>query len=345
MLRHPPHLIVVGAGMLGASIAWHLARAGARVTVLERGAEVAGGITAGSYGWVGSSSMLPSGDPRRFQQVVEALPAFDQLQARLGALPVAARGALLWAAEEHDTLRWHEELHAAGQAVELLHRAAVETVQPGLHAPSTAIWAPRDFAVEPVLLVQQLLKDAMQHGAQVHCQRQVLSLVTHDARITGVRTACGVIAADGVVLASAMQAGTLCTPLGIALPLRQAPAVLMDVNAPGAVLRHLLCAADLEVRPALQGGLRVAADAPDNREAGLAALTRSTRDALQALFTDDIQVRPRSAGLFDRPMTMDGEPACGFVPGWEGLYVAVAHPGIILAPQLGQKAADALLRR
>lgn len=48
--RTSPHLIVVGAGMLGASIAWHLARGGARVTVLERDEGVARGVTHGSYG-------------------------------------------------------------------------------------------------------------------------------------------------------------------------------------------------------------------------------------------------------------------------------------------------------
>ncbi|HEL3785010.1 TPA: FAD-binding oxidoreductase [Stenotrophomonas maltophilia] len=343
--RTSPHLIVVGAGMLGASIAWHLARGGARVTVLERDEGVARGVTHGSYGWVGSSSMLPSEDPARFRRVVDALPAFDQLQVQLGALPMAARGALLWAADEDETLRWHDELRAADQSVELLGQAQVGAVQPGLHAPSAAIWSPRDFAVEPAWLVRQLLKDAAEHGAQVRCSQQVLSLMQRGSRITGVRTTCGDVIADGVVLAAAMDAAVLCAPLGITLPLRQAPAVLMDFDAPAATLQRLLCAADLEVRPGLQGGLRVAADAPANGEAGLPALVHTTQAAIRALFVQEVPVVARSAAMFNRPTTRDGEPVCGFLPGVDGLYVAVAHPGIILAPQLGQQAAKVLLQR
>ncbi|MNH48343.1 hypothetical protein D3C79_1121240 [compost metagenome] len=45
-----------------------------------------------------------------------------------------------------------------------------------------------------------------------------------------------------------------------------------------------------------------------------------------------------------RPKTNDGLPLRTFLPGFEGLYVAVAHPGVILAPLLGRLASEDILK-
>lgn len=65
-----PRVVVVGAGIIGASVSWHLARKGARVTVIEKGSSPANGVTRWSYGWVGTSSSLPSDDPSNFASKV-----------------------------------------------------------------------------------------------------------------------------------------------------------------------------------------------------------------------------------------------------------------------------------
>jgi len=85
-----PRIAVVGAGIIGASVAWHLTRAGAAVTVLERSARA----TGSSYGWVGTGSMLPGDSTSRFAMIRDALPEFARLTKALGPLPIAARGAL-----------------------------------------------------------------------------------------------------------------------------------------------------------------------------------------------------------------------------------------------------------
>jgi glycine/D-amino acid oxidase-like deaminating enzyme len=57
MAEHP-NVLIVGAGIIGASIAWHLCRAGARVTVIESGAP--GGIaTRRSWAWINASRGNP----------------------------------------------------------------------------------------------------------------------------------------------------------------------------------------------------------------------------------------------------------------------------------------------
>ncbi|SEU36470.1 FAD dependent oxidoreductase [Burkholderia cepacia] len=98
---NPLRVVVVGGGIVGASIAWHLARLGAQVTLLEKQPAAAGGATHWSFGWVGTGS---------------ALPEFARLARELGPLPVTTRGALVWLDSDAQTAALIDEQRAAGAA-------------------------------------------------------------------------------------------------------------------------------------------------------------------------------------------------------------------------------------
>ncbi|CAN5571920.1 hypothetical protein BH09ACT9_BH09ACT9_29130 [soil metagenome] len=85
---------MIGAGVVGASIAYHLARVGLRVTVLEHGS-VAGGVTGNSFAWVGLSKSAAEtySDPFRQGAAVE----FDRLERELvEPFGLRRRGAITW---------------------------------------------------------------------------------------------------------------------------------------------------------------------------------------------------------------------------------------------------------
>ncbi|RQT41214.1 FAD-dependent oxidoreductase [Burkholderia cepacia] len=98
---NPLRVVVVGGGIVGASIAWHFARSGAQVTLLEKQPAAAGGATHWSFGWVGTGS---------------ALPEFARLARELGPLPVTTRGALVWLDSDAQTAALIDEQRAAGAA-------------------------------------------------------------------------------------------------------------------------------------------------------------------------------------------------------------------------------------
>lgn len=341
--RGMPRVAVVGAGITGASVAWHLARAGAAVTVLERSANASSGATGGSYGWVGTGSMLPSDALPRFALIRDALPEFARLSRQLGPLPIAARGAVVWSGTDADTDAFVAEQQGAGIGIDRLDRARTMALEPHLNAPALAAWLPGDFALEPDLLTAQLLSAARASGARVGFNQEVLAIETRHGRVTAVATPHGSHAVDAVVLANAASAIPLAARFDIDLPVHEAPAVLMAFDALPGCLHHLLCAADHELRPRLGGGLLLAADMPIEGETGLDSLARQCLADTQALFKIPAGLALRSARAVQRPMTADSMPVRGFLPGVDGLYAAIAHPGVMLAPWLGRLAAQDIM--
>ena len=339
-------VVVVGAGIIGASIAWHLARKGARVTLVEKGPTPAGGVTRWSYGWVGTSSMLPSEDPSGFRSKMEAIAEFARWERDLGPLPIAARGALVWLDTDEATARLIKEQQAACVRMEALSHDGVATLEPRLASPPTlAAWAPDDFAVEPVEMTHRLLDAAREAGSEIVYGMGVDHIETRSARVAGVRTTNGTLPADIVVLANAGAAASLVSPFGIALPLRGEPAVLMRFTREPDLLRHLIYGEGLELRPGRAGDLVSAEDYPSDGEAGLSALAERTAAMVERMFTPSERPSLITIRSAYRPMTPDGTPLRRFLPEVEGLYVTVAHPGVILAPQVGRLAADEIVGR
>ncbi|MCA8051398.1 NAD(P)/FAD-dependent oxidoreductase [Burkholderia arboris] len=337
-------VVIVGGGIIGATTAWHLARSGAQVTLLEKQVAPAGGATGWSFGWVGTGSALPSENPSRFARTLAALPEFARLEHELGPLPVTTHGALVWLDTDAQTAALIDEQRAAGVRMEAPGRRQVAAMEPRLaQLPELVAWAPDDFVVEPGELTRRLLAGAQVAGVQVFCDCRVDAVEMRNGRAVGVRTARGHVPADVVVLANAASAVSIAAGLGVSLPVHEEPAVLMHFAAEAGLISHLLCGQDLELRVGPSGSLLSAADPPEEGEGGLEALAARTAMAISALFKEPPALTLLSAQSALRPMTRDGMPLNGFLAGVEGVYAVVAHPGVILAPQLGRLAAKTIL--
>ncbi|NHC61043.1 NAD(P)/FAD-dependent oxidoreductase [Paenalcaligenes suwonensis] len=344
MIHPAPNVVVVGGGIMGACIAWNLAKAGIRVTVLEQQARPAAGATWWSYGWVGTASAFPSEAPNAFALKQQALREFASLERDLSSLPYAARGALVWCENDHETAHLVAEQQAVGVAMNLIDRLAIQQLEPQLRElPTCAAWAPNDFALEPIQLTQQLLQAAQALGAELRYNVRVDSLVTQGDKVIGVRSTQGDINADVVMLANGIAAQQLLLDYGVAAPITEAPAVLMRWQASETCVHHLICADDLELRPDRQGGIVVAMDYPEEGEAGLESLVLAVKKRLEQMIMPSPTLSLHSMAGAYRPLTHSGMPYREMCAAIKGLYVTVAHPGIILGPYLARLSVEEVL--
>ena len=339
-------VVIVGAGIVGAAVAYELALAGAAVTLVDKSLP-ASGVTGDSFGWIGgpSGADVPDGSwPLRRG----ALEAYRRLQGQLPGVRVRWAGSLSWDEQgpaEDRPLGPDERLLDAAQALRLEPNLAVP--------PARALYKDSDGAVDPVLVTDALVEAARAHGARLIVGAAVTALSARGGRVRGVQTSRGFLAADTVVVTAGVDAPLLCAPLGVDLPIAPSPALLLRFTAAPGLVRTLVASPHLEVRQTSDGLLLVAA--AYHQEASQDDLDRTARemlDRLTATFTGAadihaaeiraVEIRPPgirppdirlvSARLAARPMPADGLPVIGPLPGISGIYLAVMHSGVTLAP-------------
>lgn len=246
-------LVVVGAGIVGASVAYHAARAGATVTLLDAGT-AGGGVTADSFAWIGSSG-VSAGAAAGLR--VAATDEYRRIEAELPGLPVTWSGSLSWSAGESRP--------EAGPGQEIVDAATVATLEPNLRQhPEWAVWAPDDGAVDPVAVTERLVTGARDHGARIQLKVSVTAIRQDPTRrVVGVETAAGPCSGTTVVLAAGPATPMLAAPLGIRVPVDPSPAVLLRLRAPARLVRTVVSTRDFDLRQVATDQVIAAAESPE----------------------------------------------------------------------------------
>lgn len=325
-----PHILILGAGIMGATLAHRLTTLGQRVTLLDA-AQPASAASGTSFGWVNASFFLS--EPH-FHLRHAAMRAHTRLAAELGH-PATPQGCL-WYEEEGDAFdRTHTALARLSYPHRLLTRADVAALEPALATPpDRALLFPTESAIDTAALTHDLLAKASAQGASLITGLTATALTTAGDRITGALTPAGPIAADHTILATGTGTPALLAPLGLTFPMLHRPGAIFRSQPVPPLLHHILATPQQEVRQTPDGALIAPAveqhqadssdTAPDPREAIDATLHR-----LHTLFPK-ADIRPDRLSLANRPVPGDGLPAIG--PVLPGLSMAVMHSGATLAP-------------
>jgi glycine/D-amino acid oxidase-like deaminating enzyme len=260
-------------------------------------------------------------------------------------LRVAWSGSLLWELPP-DELRSFQAGHSAwGYNVRLVERAEVRRIEPHLaDPPELAVHAPEEGAVEPLAAAHALLAAAQGHGATIVRNNPVHALIVRGHRVIGAETNSGPVYADEVVVASGVGTASLLATAGLNLPMRDSPALLVCTQSEAKRLNGLVMSPAMQLRQTPEGRLVAAvsikeADSDaDGRESAVAAF-----HTMKGLLIVPRPLVLESWVVGRRPMPKDGFPAVGRFPPVAGVYVAVMHSGITLAPAIGRFVADELL--
>ena len=346
--------VVIGAGILGASVAARLAGAGAPVTLLDQD-QPGRAASRWSFAWLNSNDKAPRSyhdlNHAGVRAWAELAPGLDgeAWYRPVGHVELANSDAE--AAELEARVR---RLTGWGYPARLIDPAEAAEIEPSLRPPARgAAFFPGEGYILTEPLIERLVARAESHGADV--------LTGEPGRVTGldagpgaaprVRTADGnVLEADEVVCCAGRWTPALAALASPAAPVPLIPWDTPGATAPGLVIRagpvtppapvRLLHTPDLSLRP--HPGGQVHLEAPDAKvdlhtsQPGLrrwaAELLRRARRTVRGL--DDAQVVAYQVCV--RPMPADGQSIVGRLPGAPGLYVAVTHSGVTLAAHLSR---------
>ena len=336
--------IVVGGGVLGATVTYHLARRGARVAVLDRGP---GGFsaTAGNHGLVWAQDKAPSPYLGLTLRSIRRYPDFARELRDLTGLDIeyARPGGLSYSLSEADLAARAafiaEQSRTRGFAAEMLDARALHDLEP-LAGPAVAggSFCPLDGHANPLALARALHAGIARLGGGIHRRWEGTAIEALGGGGWVVGSAEGPLAAPVLVLAAGVGIERLARLVGLNLPVRpQRGQILVSEPLPP-VLRH----PSVPARQTRSGNLLLGAT---HEEVGFDAAStaegiRQVAASAQRYFPFVARVALVRAWGALRPLSPDGLPILEQPAGWPGFFVVSSHSGITLCPVVGEAVAE-----
>ena len=354
--------VIIGAGVIGASIAYHLTRHGIRPLVLEK-SDPAAGSSGACDGLVFMQSKKPG---LHLKLALESRKRFDGLVDTLGkSIEFKNPGGMCLIESEAELTAMRlfvAEQRTSGLDVELIDGAEARRREPCLSEKViAATFSALDSQVNPYALTFAFLRTAKSAGARILIGENVRGFEVMGGRIQAVITENRKIDTPLVINAAGAWAAEIGRMAGLEVPILPRRGQIIVTAAVPRLLRHCLIsaqyvAAKFKPELAATGGMGFSIEQADSGNILIGSTRefvgfdrRTTFDGIRTIASRIAPVIPaltrvpviRTFGGL-RPYTPDGLPILGKVAGLEGFIMAAGHEGdgIALSPITGELIAD-----
>lgn len=360
---------VIGAGIVGLAIADALGRAGADVTVLDRGA-LAGGTSNNTFSWLNGTSKTEDEAYHRLNAAGVAAWRALAREAGEDVIGFHPSGMIEWVDGANEGARANLEhraksLAAWGYPARPVPRSDLEALEPHMAFPPGAlgIHAYADAWLDTPKAASFLAGRVRDNGGRILEGCAARGMVRDGRGVVAVETDEGPVSARRVVIAAGPDSSPVLATMSGDESFRTRPHV---EAVPGAIIQTPPMApwrwvrsvvysehhGSLHLRPAANGGLLLGSDDTDgwiatgHDDEVLERIEKHLLDRARMLIPklpahSWMGKCSRRVGV--RPMPSDQRSIIGPVPGESGLYVAATHSGVTLAPVIGERLAEIIL--
>ncbi|MDE3840674.1 glycine oxidase ThiO [Bacillus methanolicus] len=340
-------VIIVGGGVIGSSIAFHLAKKKRKVLLVEKD-RIGCEASSAAAGMLGAQA-----------EITEAGPFYDMAQKSRSLFPAIAeelkecsgidvhlvnKGLLKVARSEdegNELKRLKSFYQKQGQRAEWLSDAELLEREPNLSRDLIgAMYLPDDGHVLAPELTSAFARAASILGVSLREYTTTTGIIIQKDRIIGVETNGGNFYSDTVVVASGVWSGTLLQQTGLHLPLYPVKGECFSLLYPAAPITATVISEGCYIVPKQRGRLIVGATMAEGQYDKKVTL-KGIRDLLtkaETILPNIVEGEWEKAWTGLRPQTPDGLPYMGKHPEIEGLFIAAGHfrNGILLSPITGQ---------
>ncbi|MGH2561472.1 MAG: NAD(P)/FAD-dependent oxidoreductase [Thermomicrobiales bacterium] len=344
---------VIGGGVIGCSVAYHLAQQGVAVTLLEqRGiASAASGASAGGVRQQGR-------DPRELSFAIRSIAKWRTLEDELAADVHFYREGHVQVIERAADLPEVDRRVAAqrelGLDIRVVHAADLKELVPGIATHVVAgTYTADDGHANPILTTHAFANAARRHGAHIRVGSRVTRIHRRGGYVRGLSTTSGDVACDWLVLAAGAWSTMLAQQFDVSLPIElMGPQMIATTPVPpvlgqvvGALSRRLslkqLRGGNFIIGGGWPGDVDMASGIATPRlESILGSLVDSS-----AIYPALRHVQVERAWVGVEALTVDEVPILGPLPGVENVTVATGFSGhgFALSPIIGQVMAELIV--
>ncbi|MGV3651260.1 MAG: FAD-dependent oxidoreductase, partial [Devosia sp.] len=350
-------LLVIGAGITGASTALFAARDGADVLVIDRSApnSQASGGNAGSLhvqllSWDFGKKAMAGGSPaqRTLPLQRDSVALWKDLERELNSdFEIVTTGGLMVAENEEQGAFLRDKAaaeRACGIDTEVIGRNELATLAPAVSERMlVAAYCAAEGKINPLKGTPAIVAAAEAAGARFASGHQVVAIAPEGDHYRVTTGAGASILTRRVVIASGGWSRQLGAMLGVDLPISGAPLQMLVTEPTRPILKQLIAHADrhLTMKQATNGNLIIggAWTAGRNPETGYSKVLRTSIEG--NLWVAERTV-PAMAGLHllrswaAMNINIDGAPLLGALPGHPRVFVAATANGYTLGPMMGK---------
>lgn len=346
-------VLVIGAGIVGAAVAYFAIRAGLSVTVVERGLPASGTSSRCEGNLLVSDKELGP----ELDLTLHSLRIWrEDLAEHAGDWEFQPKGGVVVASRESSLVSLRRVMaaqRAHGLDVAEVDAAGLAELEPHISPEAVgAAYYPQDAQVQPVLAATGLLALAEAGGARVKVNTPVTGMLRHGSRVVGVRTPAGDLAAGAVVNAGGTWGGQIAALAGVDVPVLPRRGAVMVTEPLPPVIRHKVYAAEyvdnvgssdagLQASPVVEGtpaGTVLIGSTRErvgfDRTPSVPGLRTLAANAV-ALFPFLAEVRIMRHYLGFRPYCPDHLPVIGEDTRAPGLWHACGHEGAGIGLSVG----------
>ena len=347
-------IVIIGAGAIGASIAYQLGRRGARdVVVLERDT-----VGAGSTSKAAGGIRVQFGTRVEIELSLRGIAFFKRFEDEMGVpCDFHQEGYLFVVTDEATLARFRTNValqRSMGADVRVIAPDDARALVPALNVDDAlaAIWGPLDGHASPNDVVQAYAAQARARGVRIVEETPVTGIVVERGRVAGVLTPAGPIATRLVVNAAGPWAPLVGRMAGLSLPVDPRRRHIFVTEAFDGIRHPMPLVTDTgsgfycrsEQGAILMSPGDIGATTEYEAHVDWSMLELAVERAIRRIpALEGAQVRHAWAGL--RPLTPDGRAILDWAPGVEGLYLAVGFcgHGFQHSPAVGETVAEVLL--
>ena len=356
-LKPPSRIAVIGAGIVGASIAGRIANRGFAVILIDK-AEPGSGASSHSFAWINAGAKEPLGYHNLNRRSLDMWQRFGESLADDGdiaSIGLRWGGKVSWEADGDAAQRLISQvrqMQSWGYPTRLISASELSELEPSLDVGDVAAaeYSENEGQVEPQLVVDACMRRLAERNATVQTQTELVGFsFNKGGRIVAVNTTSGDIECDYVVLAAGTATTHLASLAGVHVPQAKSPGVVIRTTPVRELLRNVPVIyapalgdgrREIHIRQCVDGRMMIGEGnqeslAEDDSQAHADDLLERASNYLPSIA--GAKAIPIPVGW--RPMPLDGYPVMGFTPEVPNLYIALTHSGVTLAPVLSQLAA------